>query len=296
VTSDDGNDQQCARFVQRMRRERFDMALQMHGGGRNSNPLVLALGARVTAGLRAREAPALDRSVPYEYYQHEVLRLLEVVALVGAAGCGIEPRLAVTASDRVEAAAVLGSVDRPVVALVPGAGDGRRRWRPEGFAVVGDAAAGAGAAVVVVGSDGDRPVADRIRRSMSSPALDLTGRLSLRGLVGVLEAVSVVVGNDTGPLHLAEAVGTTTVGVYWCGNVINAAPSTRTRHRVLLSWRLRCPVCGVDCTEAECPHEASFVADVADGDVVAAALDLLGQESTHGASTRRSSTVVATPR
>jgi ADP-heptose:LPS heptosyltransferase len=71
-------------FLDRVRAEGFDLALQLHGGGGNSNPLVSALGARVTAGLRAVGAPALDRNLHYTHYQPEVFRYLEVVGLVGA--------------------------------------------------------------------------------------------------------------------------------------------------------------------------------------------------------------------
>src|SRR3954468_9676447 len=70
-----------------------DLAIQLHGGGRHSNPFVSSLGAVVTAGLRAPDAPALDRWVPYVYYQSEVLRALEVVGLLGATPVSVEPRL-----------------------------------------------------------------------------------------------------------------------------------------------------------------------------------------------------------
>jgi hypothetical protein len=93
-----------------------------------------------------------------------------------------------------------------------------------------------------------------------------------------------VVSNDTGPRHLAAAVGAATVGIYWCGNLINAGPLTRRRHRPHLSWTVHCPVCGRNCTEPElpavhrgrgCPHDESFVASVAPTAVLADALDLL---------------------
>lgn len=58
-----------------------------------------------------------------------------------------------------------------------------------------------------------------------------------------------MVGNDSGPRHLAQAVGTPTVGVYWIGNVINAGAIGRTLHRVHFSWVSQCPVCGVDVTQ-----------------------------------------------
>jgi hypothetical protein len=68
-------------------------------------------------------------------------------------------------------------------------------------------------------------------------------------------------------------VGTATVGIYWCFNLVNCAPLTRARHRPFVSWRLTCPVCGIDCTRGMCEHRASFVADVPAGEVVEAALE-----------------------
>lgn len=52
-------------FFAGMRAERFDLAVQLHGGGRHSNPFVRRLGARVTAGLRTPDAEPLDRWRPY---------------------------------------------------------------------------------------------------------------------------------------------------------------------------------------------------------------------------------------
>jgi ADP-heptose:LPS heptosyltransferase len=118
------------RFFARMRAERFDLAVQLQGGGRHSNPFVCRLGARVTAGSRAPDAPALDRTVPYTGHQHEIHRFLEVVSQVGAAPVTLEPRLAVTDADRAEAAAVRAGDDRPLVVLHPGANNrgGAGRW------------------------------------------------------------------------------------------------------------------------------------------------------------------------
>jgi ADP-heptose:LPS heptosyltransferase len=88
----------------------------------------------------------------------------------------------------------------------------------------------------------------------------------------------VVISNDSGPLHLATAAGAATVGIYWCGNAITAGPLTTARHRALLSWRLNCPTCGLDCIRFDCGHRESFVADVPVKEVYMAALDLLFSE------------------
>jgi ADP-heptose:LPS heptosyltransferase len=262
-------------FLAQQRAERYDLALQLHGGGGNSNPFVAALGARVTAGARDVGAPPLDRWTPYLPYQHEVHRFLEVVGLVGAVPVELEPRLPVSDVDRAAADEVLPADDRPLVAVHPGASDARRRWPSERFGEVGQALADRGALVVLVGSGADdEQAAEKIAAAMSSRPLDLVGRLSLGAMVGVLERCRVVVGNDSGPRHLAAAVGTATVGIYWCGNLINAGPLTRRRHRVGVSFRTVCPECGVDQGKERCPHDPSFVADVPVSEMRAASLDL----------------------
>jgi ADP-heptose:LPS heptosyltransferase len=262
------------RTLQPLVAQGVDLAVQLHGGGRNSNPLVRRLHAACTIGMQTPDAPPLDRVVPYIYYQPEVLRYLEVVALVGAGTRNIEPCLAVTAADLAEAAHVVPGTPDPLVALHPGATDPRRQWPVEAFAAVGDALAEAGARVVVTGTAGERELVDGVVSAMRYPALGLAGRLPLNGLVGLLSRCRVVVSNDSGPLHLAAAVGAATVGIYWCGNVINGGPLSRARHRPAISWQLGCTVCGADATRIRCPHTASFVAGVPVDEVIGQALDL----------------------
>jgi ADP-heptose:LPS heptosyltransferase len=271
-------------FFAAMRRERIDLAVQMHGGGRNSNPFVRRLGARVTAGLRTRDAPALDIWLPYAYYQAEVVRFLELVGLLGAAPPALEPRLELTSQDRAEAVAALAGMSEPIVALHPGASDPRRRWPADRFATVGDALAAQGASLLVTGSTRERDVVDSVVHTMRAPARPLVDEVTVGGLAGVYARSAVLVSNDTGPRHLAQAVGTATVGIYWCGNVINAGPMTRSRHRVHLSWTIRCPECGANSVEPElpaahggrgCEHDPSFVESVSVDSVLADAADLL---------------------
>ncbi|MFF5053975.1 glycosyltransferase family 9 protein [Micromonospora sp. NPDC000663] len=266
--------------------EDFDIAVQIHGGGANSNPFVSRLGARLTVGLRADDAPPLDRCLPYIYYQHEVIRYLEVVGLVGAPATTIVPTLAVTDDDRAEAARVLGPADRPRVALHPGATDTRRRWPAERFAEVARALHDDGYEVLVTGTPAEQEVVDRVVAAAGVPVRPQVGTFSLGGLIGCYADCALVVSNDTGPVHLAAAVGTPTVGIFWVGNLITTANPLRGRHRPISSWMVHCPVCGVDCTpgiyphrpgDGECPHRDSFVTDVPVVEVLEAARDLLSR-------------------
>ncbi len=257
-----------------LRDEGFDVAIQMHGGGRNSNHVVQALHARLTAGTATPDAPSLDRMIPYEYWQHEIARCLEVVGLVGAAPITVEPRLEVSDRDRAAAAlAELGDAD--VIVLHPGATDPRRRWPLERFAAVADAFVRHGHTVVVTGTAPEAALGRAITRTARERVVDLTGALELTGLVGLLDRARLVVSNDTGPLHLATAVGTPSVGLFWAGNAINAAPPFRERHRALLSWRLECAACGTNCMTGRCPHDSSFIDGIETRDVLDACGDLL---------------------
>jgi ADP-heptose:LPS heptosyltransferase len=92
----------------------------------------------------------------------------------------------------------------------------------------------------------------------------LAGKLSLGELAGLLAGCSVVVANDSGPRHLAQALGTPTVGIFWAGNAINAAPLGRSMHRIHLGWATHCAVCGIDITQVgwtapRCRHDVSTV-------------------------------------
>jgi ADP-heptose:LPS heptosyltransferase len=273
-TGVDEDEEKLEYFFASMREERFDLALQMHGGGGYSNPFVRRIGARITAGAQAPGAPPLDRTIPYVYFQSEILRYLEIAGLVGAQTADLEPHLRVTEVDLAEAGSVVPEAEDPLIALHPGAGDKRRRWPPEKFTIVGDALAEADARVAVVGIEEDRALISGIVDAMEHEALDLCGRLSLGGLAGLLSRCEVVVSNDSGPLHLAGAVGAATVGIYWGPNFINAGPPTRIRHRPTLSWRPNCPVCGATLFDNDCGHTASVVADVPTEEVANFALEL----------------------
>src|SRR5437764_12581032 len=104
-------------FFKAMNHERFDLAIQLHGGGRYSNPFLLRLGARMTVGLKTPDAVPLDRWLPYIYFQPEIIRYLEVVSLVGATPIILEPRLSLMQQDLLETQNCLPNSEHPLIAL-----------------------------------------------------------------------------------------------------------------------------------------------------------------------------------
>jgi ADP-heptose:LPS heptosyltransferase len=97
---------------------------------------------------------------------------------------------------------------------------------------------------------------------MHHRAVCLAGSLSLGGLCAVLERATLVVSNDTGPLHLALAMGVSCVGIFWLTNLVEGMPLRPSLLHAALSVRTRCPVCEEDNRSARCPHDVSFVDDV----------------------------------
>jgi len=256
---------------------RFDLALQLHGGGRNSNRFVGALRARISAGSRTPDAPPLDRWVSYEPWQSEVARYLDVVALVGAPPVGVEPHLPVCESDRATLRRELPGLDADRYVVVhPGATDPRRRWPVASFGAVLRALAAADARrrFVVTGTATEAELTAGVAAAAPDRAL-VADRLTLPALLALVDGAELVISNDTGPLHLAIAAGQRTVGLFWIGNLINAGPFSRRRHRALVSWQLACPVCGADASVRRCPHDPSFIAGIPVADVVDAATGLL---------------------
>lgn len=255
------------RFFADMRSRHFDLAVQLHGGGRYSNPFLLRLGARHTVGTRTADAASLARTIPYIYYQHEPLRALEVAGFAGAFPLDLEARLAPAHGGAVTDASD-GGAGQPFVVIHPGATDPRRRWPAEKFAELAGACASDGSSVVIIGDSSEQDLAEDIAARAGSAAVrSVAGALDMAGLVSLLAKADVVVANDSGPRHLAQALGVPTVGIFWAGNVINAGALGRSLHRIHTSWVTACPTCGIDVTQVgwtapRCVHDDSVVAGI----------------------------------
>jgi ADP-heptose:LPS heptosyltransferase len=293
LTGSDAYPVEVELFCQAMQGEKLDVVIHMQGDGKSVNPFINKFAARVTAGMCNPPAESLDRSIPYVHYQSEVLRNLEVAALVGAhtTSTGFEPRIEVTESDEQEAEPVRQTIKgKPYIVIHPGADDIRRVWPATKFAEAADCLIEKGYEVVVTGTPKEEERVANVIRAMSRPAIPCT-RLGLGGLAALLQQSALVISNDTGPLHLARAVGARTVGIYWAPNVLNWGPLSRDWHRVAIGWQLECPECGIRPVSPwpfqpqtpDCSHPYSFVESVPVAEVLALATALLRPRTEHRA-------------
>jgi ADP-heptose:LPS heptosyltransferase len=103
----------------------------------------------------------------------------------------------------------------PYALLIPGAAPHRprKRWPAAQFATLATMLARRGQTPVIVGAAQDAPLASVIQAAAPS-AIDLTGRTNLRELAAIAARASLAVGNDTGPMHLAAALGTPCITLF----------------------------------------------------------------------------------
>ncbi|MDB5190540.1 MAG: glycosyl transferase family 9 [Segetibacter sp.] len=273
-------------FFERMAEEEFDVAINMQGSGVSANPFIKRLNSKLTVGLASNEAEKPDRFVPYYYYQSETMRFIEVASLIGAVAKDLEPKLNILQADEQELTQQLPKIEKPFIVLQAVATDVRRMWPIENFAPLANQLKQQGFEVVFTGSEEDKQVVDEIIEDMQYPAINTCGTLSLGGLCCLLSKAVIVISSDTGPLHLARAVDTPTVGVYWAPNIINWGPVTRSIHYPVVSWNMQCPFCGTIPNDpypfeprTDCEHLVSFVRDITVQQVLQAAETLLAATS-----------------
>jgi ADP-heptose:LPS heptosyltransferase len=214
---------------------RFDLALQMHGSGSNSNAFTLLLGARITAGfyLPALWCPSPAHFAPYPAHLHEVRRWLALMEFLGLPAGIEELEFPVQPADREGLRAAWPGNRSGYVCLHPGAHEAPRRWPVECFASLGNALADEGMTVVLTGTAAEREITSSVARAMRRDSVDLAGRTDLGTLAALMQGAALVVCNDTGVSHLAAALKTPSVVIFAASDPGRWAPLDGELHRAL---------------------------------------------------------------
>jgi ADP-heptose:LPS heptosyltransferase len=118
------------------------------------------------------------------------------------------------------------------IVVHPGATAVERRWPAERFAAVADALAARGFPIVLTGTAAERPLVRAVAEAMRHPAIPLAGRTSLGALGVLLSQARLVLCNDTGVSHLADALRVPSVVVFGA-DARRWAPLDRQLHRVV---------------------------------------------------------------
>jgi lipopolysaccharide heptosyltransferase II len=157
------------------------------------------------------------------------------------------------------------------VGLNPGAFYGTaKRWLPERYAAVADRVARrTGAKVAIVGGPAERSLGEAVARMMRTKARLLTGETTLGELVGVLSRLRLLLTNDSGPMHLASALGVGVVAVFGSTDWRETSPAAG-RYRLVREAVYCSP-----CLLRECPIDHRCMRRVSVERVAGAALEML---------------------
>lgn len=263
---------QATRFFQQMQAAQFDLAVQMQGSGVYSNPFTLMLGARSTAGcIREGDPPGcLDAALPFPS-GHEIERVLGLATFLGAPAQGRTPEFALRPEDHAAAAALLAEAEPPFIGLHPAARDLTRRWAPERFVAVGQALQERyGGTLLVLGEPGSA-VAEAVTQQLAGRGRNLAGQTSLVTLGGVIAQLALLVTNDSGPAHIAYALGTPTVTIFGSADPQRYGPPAHGPFTALVH-----PVPCRPCDYTTCPIGYPCLEHVTVEEVLAAADAVVG--------------------
>lgn len=213
-----------------LRGERFDALLQMQ---------VAARANLLSAFVPARRRIGYDRSRSKDLhglFVRERIPDRPGVHVLDAIGSFCEPLglrqqevtwdLPIPAAAREWARAQWPDDDVPTLAISPCSSHVLRNWRPERHAAVADHAVARGWRVVLLGGRSalERQTTDAIIASMAHPALDLVGKDTLKQLPALLERADLLMTPDSGPMHIANAMGTKVLGLHAASNPARSGP------------------------------------------------------------------------
>ncbi len=207
-------------FARSLRPHRFDTALVLHPSNR-AHWIPFLAGIRRRVGYDRKQPWLLTHRVPHtkqEGQKHESEYAVEMLRVFGVQPgppepfVAVQPEAAARVTQRLQAAGVPAGAT--FVAVHPSASCVSKRWMPERFAAVADKLAAPGLRIVLVAGKEDKPHADAVARAMRSPSVNLAGQLSIAELIAVLARAKLLISNDSGPVHLAAAVGTKVVVIF----------------------------------------------------------------------------------
>jgi heptosyltransferase-2 len=264
------------RITRRIREERFDVALLLPNSFESA--LMMFFGGvpqRIGYATDGRRWMLTQAIAPPRESRHQIHYYLDLVKVLSAGTERPSIEIQATSEERRAARELLATegipMDVPFLVLNAGAAYGSaKRWSEHRFAKVADVLSSEfGLRVALIGSKGERPIADAIRVRMETSSAVLNGKTSLETLIGILAESSLMITNDSGPMHIAAALGIPTVAIFG---------STDERVTAPYGLRTRIVKHSVDCSPCllrDCPIDHRCMDGVTVDDVCRAARELI---------------------
>ena len=212
---------------------------------------------------------------------HHTDYYLKVLAQVGitAGGSSVGGKLCLTcdANEQQWAKNILAGDDTSdngsenIIAINPGAAYGSaKRWLPERFAEVADELAHSyNATILLTGGPGENEIGADIAAAMSAPVINMVGKTSVRQMMALLEQSSLLITNDSGPMHVAAAFAVPIVAVF--GSTDHTTTSPAAENVKIVRKQTDC----APCLLRQCPTDHRCMTAITAKDVIEAARQLL---------------------
>jgi lipopolysaccharide heptosyltransferase II len=264
------------RIAGAIRTRGFDLALLLPNSFESALMMYLArVPQRIGYATDGRTWMLTNGMKPSREHRHQVHYYLDLVKMLSGGTSQPSIEISATEAERANARQLLQTeglpAGAPFLVLNPGAAYGSaKRWYPDRFARAADTVAQEfGFHVVLIGSEAERAIAQEIAAQSKSKTVVLSGKTSLETLIGILAESSVMITNDSGPMHIAAALGIPTVAVFGSTDDIVTGPcGARTR---IVKQAVECSPCLL----RDCPIDHRCMDRVTVDHVCRAARELL---------------------
>ena len=240
------------RFAWQLRSYRFDTAFVLNPRTRSHWFTYLA-GIPVRIGFNSKNGWLLSHRIPLrkqEGLKHEAEYVMELLQFLNLKNLECQPFVPVSAESKNHIDELLknfqvGTSER-ILAIHPSSSCLSRRWMLERFAELADRfIEGHGVKVVLIAGPSEEVFADQVEKNMRNQPINLAGKLSLADMIALLKRCCVLVSNNSGPAHVAAALGTLVVSIFGANQP--GLGATRWRplgpNHIVLQKDVGCKVC-----------------------------------------------------
>jgi ADP-heptose:LPS heptosyltransferase len=259
------------RLLADIRSARYDLVVDMHGQARTAL-LVLASGAPVRVGFSLTREGAkysYTHHIPVPSMDfHAIDRNLWLGDLLGFPTDRPDTTIYTPPEAEGEAEAALaaaGFAGSPFAIVFPGTQWETKHWPAERFVEACRHLAERGLKILLAGAGRDQPANEAVARAFPE-AIDICGQTSLSGLAAIMRRANICVTNDSGPMHMAAALGLPLVSVFGPTSPVRTGPYGRPD--AVVRTGIACSPCYIR-KRRDCPHELRCMTELSSGAVIA---------------------------
>jgi ADP-heptose:LPS heptosyltransferase len=242
------------KFIRQLKEKRFDLLIEARGDIRDI--LFLARPAiakyKVSYGVGGG-AYFLTHVIPYPGIKHKVEYHLDLIRYLGCQTNENEWGIYLTDDEKENVGELLKKyqITKPFICAHPGARLKLKRWPIDSCAKLYDIIIKKyKIPLIILGSNDEKELVSEVINKMNNDTVNLSGKLNLRILSGILSEARLFICNDSGPMHIAATMGTPTVAIFGPSKSIETSPYGN-RH-IVIEKNLPCRY---SCDESNCHYE-----------------------------------------